>query len=392
MTTYSYSKLTNYQNCPLRYKYTYLDKQERDFENTIESILGTAVHHSFEKLYNDLKKGKLDSLEEILKFYKKEWSKLDNKNIVIVKTEFKKTHYKKLGIKYITNYYNRFYPFDEDFTVGIESKVELDLFNDKRYILIGYIDRLAIKGKTLRIHDYKTSSTLPTNEEINNNKQLALYAMALKDKYQDINKIELIWHYLAFDKDLIVEKKEEDYEKIKQEIKLLIDEIENTDIDKFKPKASALCNWCEFASICPIKKHIVKVRQMSLEQFDKDYGVKLTTKFAKLTEEQNILNRKIKETEKEIYDYLKRENIKILTNGIKTMTLYEKTQYKAPAKTSLRYSHLKILILEQKLFEYLKVDEWELSKSINSGIFNEKLTKELIKLLDKNMFRKLYLR
>ena len=54
------------------------------------------------------------------------------------------------------------------------------------------------------IHDYKVTSKLMTQEEADNDWQLGLYHVALKEKWPDINEVKLVWHSLLFNKDIAI--------------------------------------------------------------------------------------------------------------------------------------------------------------------------------------------
>ena len=56
MTTYSHSRLSTFEDCPLKYKYTYIDKLDRDRRDSIEAFMGGLVHATMEKLYHRLEK------------------------------------------------------------------------------------------------------------------------------------------------------------------------------------------------------------------------------------------------------------------------------------------------------------------------------------------------
>lgn len=53
MAIYSHSKLETFENCPLRYKFAYIDRIKRE-EEGIEAFLGSRFHEVMEKLYKDL--------------------------------------------------------------------------------------------------------------------------------------------------------------------------------------------------------------------------------------------------------------------------------------------------------------------------------------------------
>jgi putative RecB family exonuclease len=125
MFTYSNSKLSCFESCPLKYSYLYIEKLEKPSEETIEQFLGKRVHEALEKLYKDLKFQKLDSLPELLSFYNSEWSKNWNPGIILVRKDYSEENYRKMGEKYLTDYYNRYHPFDQSRTIGLEQKVSL---------------------------------------------------------------------------------------------------------------------------------------------------------------------------------------------------------------------------------------------------------------------------
>src|SRR3989344_1032971 len=101
----------------------------------------------------------------------------------------------------------------------------------------------------IEIHDYKTANTLPTKDKMDNDRQLALYSIAIKEEFGSNNKIKLIWHYLAFNKKLVSERTDEQLEKLKKETIELIKRIESE--TEFPTNKSILCNWCPFKKICP---------------------------------------------------------------------------------------------------------------------------------------------
>jgi hypothetical protein len=54
MVVYSFSQLGLYQQCPKKYQFRYLDGLEKSFETTPDLLLGTSVHSSLERFYQQL--------------------------------------------------------------------------------------------------------------------------------------------------------------------------------------------------------------------------------------------------------------------------------------------------------------------------------------------------
>src|SRR3989344_5583458 len=77
-----------------------------------------------------------------------------------------------------------------------------------------YIDKIEPEIKEIEIHDYKTSGTLPNEEQIKNDRQLALYSIAVKEIFE-VEEVSLNWHYLNFNKKISIKKTEEEIEKLK---------------------------------------------------------------------------------------------------------------------------------------------------------------------------------
>lgn len=72
---YSHSKLGTYENCPWKYKLSYIDKLEKPEVEGIEAFVGSRVHDVLEKCYRDLKFTKVNSMDELLAYYNEIWDK-----------------------------------------------------------------------------------------------------------------------------------------------------------------------------------------------------------------------------------------------------------------------------------------------------------------------------
>lgn len=250
MTVYSHSRLSTFEQCPLKYKLRYIDKIKPEIEKTIEAHLGTAVHDTLEWIYNSVKENpeKSPSLDEIIHYYIKMWQKDLTEDVLIVKKQFTQKDYLNKGIQFLADYYQRHYPF-KDGTIECEKEITIHLDEDTQ--IRGFIDRLVydIEKGHYEIHDYKTANTLPTQEKMDADRQLALYSIAIKEMYGKDKEVVLIWHYLAYDHKIISRRTEEQLEKLKEETKKLIEDIRQTRV--FLPNKSILCEWCEYKSICP---------------------------------------------------------------------------------------------------------------------------------------------
>jgi len=252
MVIYSHSRLSSYEKCPLSFKYKYIDKIRVPFEKTVEIHLGKVAHEALEWLYREIKDGeRIPSLDEVLIIYREQWNKKWDDNIKIVRNNMNKEDYFNKGLQFLIDYYMKHKPFSDN-TIDIEKRVFIDIDKEGKYKMQGFIDRLVynLEKGHYEVHDYKTSNSLPLPETIEKDRQLALYSIAIKDAFGYDKEVVLVWHYLAFNRRIESRRTNEQLENLKSEIIDLINEIETA--EDFPPSKSALCNWCEYQSICPL--------------------------------------------------------------------------------------------------------------------------------------------
>lgn len=269
MVIYSHSRLSTFEQCPLKFKYRYIDKIIPEVEHTIESFLGGVVHDSLEWLYLEVKAGKIPTLDELILYYSNNWEKNYTPDIKIVRNGngFSMKDYFNKGVKFLLNYYLKHQPFDDN-TLEVEKKILINLDQEGRYKLQGFIDRLAHNPQTgeYEIHDYKTANNLPNKEKIDTDKQLAFYALGIKNLFGEEKKVKLIWHYLAHGIKITSQRTNEELQKLKEETIELIKRIELT--EEFNPCKSILCNWCEYKTMCPLFGGKPYEKQNKLDIFD----------------------------------------------------------------------------------------------------------------------------
>ncbi len=248
--TYSHSRLSTFEDCPKRFEYRYVLKIPSETDG-IEAFVGSRVHEVLERLYIAVGRGMMPTLARVLARYQQLFDeKFDPQRIRIVREEMPVSFYRTLGERCITGYYRRNYPFDVGETLGIEQHVSFSLDGDGKYKLQGIIDRIvrAADG-TIEIHDYKTGKRLPNQEQLDSDRQLALYQIGLADQYPD-QPMRLVWHYLQQNQSPTSTRTSEQLETLRSDTMALIDRI-RTEFE-YKPKRSGLCDWCEYNHLCPI--------------------------------------------------------------------------------------------------------------------------------------------
>jgi putative RecB family exonuclease len=267
MLIYSYSKINTFEQCPLKFKLKYIDKIKIPTKS-VETLLGFAVHSVLEYLHNEVKTGRIPSVDEIITIYNDTWQEnYDETVVVIVKKNSTKEDYFNKGIKFIMSYYTKNYPFVDN-TIETEKEIFIEL--EEKIKIKGFIDRLVYNKEKdeYEIHDYKTSNSMPYQEQIDNDKQLALYSIAIKELFGQDKEVYLIWHYLAHNVKIYSKRTNEQLEELKKDILKQIKEIEQT--NEFPPKISRLCDWCEYKSICPALKKKEEYESMFKKEYQRE--------------------------------------------------------------------------------------------------------------------------
>jgi len=379
MTTFSHSKLSCFEQCPLKFKFAYIDKIETEIEETIEAFLGKRVHESLEKLYKDLKFQKLNELTELITFYNDEWKKNWNDAIVIVRKEYDSENFRKMGEKFITEYYDRYKPFCDSRTIGLETQSFVAIGDYKIHVRI---DRLSFIEDTYEIHDYKTSNSLPTQDKLDQDRQLAVYAYGVKTMYPDAKRVRLIWHFLAFDKEMSSERSDEQLEMMKEEVIQSIKEIE--DCRTFPAKESALCQWCEFRPICPNFKHLYAIEDKGADEYLNDDGVKLVNEYSVLHEELKEKEKKLELLKSALINFAKAKGVSVVYGSDVRANVRSYPKLSFPKKEDASREEFFQMVKKIGLWDKLSiVDNYELAKMINKG----EIAEELVKLLDEFIVR-----
>ncbi|MCJ7507982.1 MAG: PD-(D/E)XK nuclease family protein [candidate division Zixibacteria bacterium] len=398
MKKYSYSTLDTFNKCPLKFKYKKLERAEALLEESVEAFLGTRVHQSLKKLYDDLMMVKTLSLDELLEYYNSQWERNWSESIKIRKKEYDLEHYRKTGERCITNYYQRYSPFDKDKTLGLEMKIDISLDSSGKYGLEGVIDRVTqLPNGKYEIHDYKTAirgGNCPSQVEMDSDKQLALYQIGLIQRWKDVKEVDLVYHYLAFDKDFRTHRTKEELENLKKETTELMDEIEQARIENnFPARVSALCEWCEYRHICPEQKHLYLVESLPINEYLKDDGVQLVNQYIQLKDQETSLKSEIENLKEIIFQFAEKENLKAIKGSEYKLKIRIEDKEVFPSQSS--DPNLKEKLEEQvkvlgKWMEVSKLDSYALLRKLKSDEWEEEVRRKLREFVSSRRDRQIY--
>jgi len=244
----SYSQIQAFQICPLHYKLRYILKLP--VEDTAALSFGTSVHNTLQSFYfsvkQDASKAHKDTLLHTLE---DSWMKRGYQNKKHEQKSYKKAQ------QILSDYYDK--EFDKgNLPVKLEESFLVTLPKRKGEGILkirGKIDRVDILDDGIEIIDYKTGSSIPSQNDVDKNLQLTMYALAAYFRNDapfdiDIKKIKLSLYYFEEQKKISTVRTQEQLEDTIDEIYAIRKEIEESD---FECSNSYFCqSGCEFSQFC----------------------------------------------------------------------------------------------------------------------------------------------
>jgi putative RecB family exonuclease len=390
MPTYSHSRLSSFEKCKLQFRYRYLDRIRRDVQG-IEAFMGNRVHEALEKLYRDLQMERTPSVEELTGLYHRNWEKQYSAKIRIVRTEYAPDHYRKVGERCITDFYRTYHPFRDGVTLGLEEKVGIPLDEAGRYRLEGYVDRIVRTGPgTYEVHDYKTGNSLPSAEDLKNDRQLPLYQLGIQALFPDAKDVRLVWHYLAFNQELRSARSPDALESLKAKTFGLIREIEST--REFPPTESALCRWCEYQEICPLWKHRIQVAPLPENEYLKNSGVQLVDRLAELEAQKRSAEKETAKVQEALLAFCEREKVLLVSGTKHEARISEEEHSRFPEAGETGRAGLEMVLKEMgRLERFSHLDTAALARALEDPETDSYLRAALEKFVQPGKIRRIRL-
>lgn len=241
--SWSHSRLSLFEQCPLAYRYRYLEELPEAF-TTVEQHLGQAVHAALEQAYAERGRGAPVDAAWIAAAFERAWAAKDPSSYRVVKRGATAGEYRARGLAMLASYRERVFAADASETVALEQRFRIGL--DATRDWAGIIDRLArLPGGTLRIVDYKTGSSLPNPAA---DRQLQSYALhVLAEHHAD--RVELCVEGLRTGTTLTAGIDAEAVAGVRDGLIAAIAAIEAA--ASWPARPSMLCDWCGFNVVCP---------------------------------------------------------------------------------------------------------------------------------------------
>lgn len=225
----SYSKLTQYQKCPLAYRFNYIDKAPK---LPVPAMHNGILAHKLLEIFGKTKNWDTAQRMTIIKYH-------DYNKTIEIANELKTW----FTIKELINAKEFEYPV---------------LFDYNGFTFKGFIDRLDYDGNIFEIVDYKYGNFEHTHNEIEESLQSHIYAFAIMQKF-NVNKVQFLYHNLKqqtkYRRTIRMDELRMPY--IESLAQSLIESLNNKD-EGFPAKPGMDCTWCQFTHVCEPYKTWIK--------------------------------------------------------------------------------------------------------------------------------------
>ncbi len=229
----NYSRMDTYRQCPLRYKYRYIDKMKEKPRPPLS--LGSSVHKTLQMFYTSTKP--IPTIEDLLSYLDICWVS-DGYS-----SSSEEALNKSKAVKMLTDFYKRNI-FHYLKAYKTEQYFEIHL-ND--IIINGYLDQVNKFGDTYEVVEYKTSQNGLSLEEASNDLQIITYHVAFKSVY-GFPPESVVYHNIKSGKIFRIKVSYEQEEKTLNFYREISEGIKK---EMFSPKINVFCRWCDFIGICP---------------------------------------------------------------------------------------------------------------------------------------------
>lgn len=368
---YSPSALSEFEQCPLKFRFGYIDGIRKKEEN-IEAFMGTCVHKALERmLILEKEYGREPGLELASELFRKAWDEKYHPGVVIHRSDLTAEDYRNRGLIMVRNYFE----MEGACRFGelVELELKLNFYLGGRNIG-GRVDRVQREGGTYHVIDYKTSRGMMSQESADADRQLAIYELGIREKYPDVDDVELHWIMLAHKEVATSRRSEEERRRLAGEVTALMEEIEGT--TDFRPCESYLCGWCSYEEECAAEKERRTAKAVEVEptaeELVEEYA-RLTALKAELNAEVNRAAKRMDELAPMIGAVCEECGAWTLEGASFLLDVASKSELNLPKIGTEQRQALTGIVAECGLWAELSdIKKNELVKALKSGLFGER--------------------
>lgn len=248
----SYSAISTYQNCPLKYRSRYVEGLPSLPGPALS--FGQSVHEALRWFYS-VPTPDPCSLDELMEYIERCWV---SEGYAFAEEE---TRY-FLQAKSVLQLFYRNNAEDFRLPAALEYKFRIDVGFCE---LSGVIDRLDKNPDGgFEIIDYKTNRRLPPARKLKEDLQLPIYHIACEDIW-NVSPDRVTFYYLLMNHRHSIQVTPSLRRKALDEIERVVEAISSR---RFEPRVNNLCPWCDYAESCPAFHGERKVSGGSLPELE----------------------------------------------------------------------------------------------------------------------------
>ncbi len=232
----SYSAVSSYENCPLSYRFQYVEHME--IEPSPYLSFGRSLHAALQWLYGrDIPVP--PPLPDLLSYLEECW---DSEGYSDPEEE---RSYLERARDAISRYYRENIAGFR-LPLAVEHRFEMEMDG---YTLAGVIDRIDRNTDGgYEIIDYKTNRKLPELSRLREDLQLPIYQIACHEVL-GIDATKLTFHYLLVNRRYSTSPyDEQSLARVRERLRAV---AEGVAAEEFSPTPNRLCPWCSYRDICP---------------------------------------------------------------------------------------------------------------------------------------------
>ena len=243
----SYSQISTYQQCPLKYRFQYIER--RPSKPSPHLAFGNTIHNALKDFHEDFDPNRA-SLADLLNLYEKNWLAEG------YESKEQEEEFRKEGERMLRDYYQTAIR-KPNVSLYLEENFKFRIGDCEIWGKIDRIDRLP--DGDWEIIDYKAGKRRIDEAgleadlnplEIGENFQLSLYYLGCKEKFKKVPK-KVSLYYLKYNQKLSATRRPEQLRDVERIVGQVASQIREK---KFEPKKGPLCPWCDYKEICPTFK------------------------------------------------------------------------------------------------------------------------------------------
>jgi len=253
----SFSRLKRYAQCPRSYALHYVEKAPSAPNDALKlgSILHAALEWTYKQIVAERLQGRFPT-ELLVLAYRRAWTRTSLSDFVAFDD----------GLRILKAYAAAHPRIDFTMVLAIEQEFRLLI---GRWEVLGYIDRVdRIDDETIDVVDYKSNRILFTQEEVDTDLQLSIYAMAAMALWPWARVVRLRFHMLRHGITIETSRTKEQLERTREYIIALATEIEEA--TEFPARLQANCIYCDHTAGCDEYARALKAERREIATSDDD--------------------------------------------------------------------------------------------------------------------------